>query len=433
MRSQTRMLLVVLATVLAGCAVQLATVGTERARVGSGYVTSIHQDLMSLPAPEQKIVVAVYKFRDQTGQYKPNSTATSFSTAVTQGATSMLIKALEDSNWFTVIEREALPNLLSERKIIRQTREAFLTEEQRKTMEPLPPLMYAGVLLEGGIISYDTDFVTGALGAKYFGIGGSGEVRADHLSIYLRAVGTKNGQVLKSIHTSKTVLSRSLDFGVFRFVRFSKLLEAEAGFSTNEPAQMCVLEAVEKAVYDMILEGVLTGLWKFKDPAEINGPTLQRYRQERDGIEVDAAAVLGKEQAKKAASGSGPLSAPPSQAAPSAATPVIPPADASRVSSPPPPLAPSAAPAAAAPASAPAAQKVSASVAPHPVASTPAIVQKSAPMGTPVSAPQAAQRHPAGPTSTGSDSNVCARSWIDMPNRPCPSIVLQGGGGRREQ
>lgn len=269
---------------LPGCAAEMANFATGRATMA--YTTAIHKTLMSLPPPEQKIVVAVYKFRDQTGQYKHHPAAASFSTAVTQGATSMLIKALDDSGWFIVIEREGLPNLLTERKIVRQTREGFLKEEQKKNVDPLPPLMYAAILLEGGIISYDTNLVTGGLGIKYFGVGGSTQIRSDQLSIYLRAISIKNGMVLKSVSTSKSVLSREMDFGIFKFVRFKELLEAEAGLSTNEPAQMCVLEATEKAVYDLIIEGILGGIWKLKNPEDIKSPAIQQYLKEKEEIEV---------------------------------------------------------------------------------------------------------------------------------------------------
>jgi curli production assembly/transport component CsgG len=269
---------------LPACAVQMAKLATGRATMA--YTTAIHKDLISLPAPEQKIVVAVYKFRDQTGQYKPHPTAASFSTAVTQGATSMLIKALQDSGWFVVIERESLPNLLTERKIVRQTREGFLKEDQKNNMDYLPPLLYAAILLEGGIISYDTNLITGGFGVKYFGVGGSTQIRSDQLSIYLRTISVKNGLVLKSVSTSKTVLSREVDFGIFKFVRFKELLEAEAGLSTNEPTQMCVLEATEKAVYDLIIEGILSGLWRLKNPEEIQSPAIKQYLKEREEVEV---------------------------------------------------------------------------------------------------------------------------------------------------
>lgn len=47
---------------------------TERA--ASTYKRAIHDDVVSLPLPQKKIVIAVYKLRDQTGQYKTSSPAT---------------------------------------------------------------------------------------------------------------------------------------------------------------------------------------------------------------------------------------------------------------------------------------------------------------------------------------------------------------------
>src|SRR5690606_17177562 len=115
----------------------------------------------------------------QTGQYKPSENGSNFSTAVTQGATSILIKALEDSKWFIPIERENLSNLLQERNIIRSTRQEYLKDNEKG--EQLSPLLFAGVLLEGGIISYDSNIITGGFGARYFGAGGSTRYRQDRV------------------------------------------------------------------------------------------------------------------------------------------------------------------------------------------------------------------------------------------------------------
>jgi len=263
---------------LPGCNDAYFSIDTTQATVG--YTTAIHNDLISLPPPKEKIVIAVYKFRDQTGQYKTSAQATTFSTAVTQGATSMLNKVLEDSGWFIPIEREGLANLLNERQIIRSTRMQYEAEDGQK-LPPLPPLLYAGVLLEGGIIGYDTNYITGGLGVAYFGLGGSGKLRKDMVNLYLRLVSVQNGSVLKSVSTIKSVLSREVDFGIYRFVRIKRLLEAETGLSTNEPASMCVQEAIEKAVYDLIIEGILDGIWNLKDPNDINSPAIQNYLKEK--------------------------------------------------------------------------------------------------------------------------------------------------------
>jgi len=274
--------LVISGVFLSGCAGLDFSAETTRATIG--YTTAIHDDLISLPKPKEKIVVATYKFRDQTGQYKTSAAATTFSTAVSQGATSMLNKALEDSGWFITIEREGLANLLNERSLIRSTRLQYQAEG-RGNMPPLPPLLYAGVLLEGGIIAYDTNFITGGLGVRYYGVGGSGKLQKDRVTIYLRLVSTRNGQILKSISTTKSILSKEVDFGVYRFVSVQRLLEAEAGFSTNEPSSICILEAIEKGVHDLIIEGILDDIWTLENPEDINCPAIQNYRKEKEKAE----------------------------------------------------------------------------------------------------------------------------------------------------
>ncbi len=180
----------------------------------TGELTTKSKVLKEFPLPAEPVVVGVYNFKDQTGQYKSVENGSSFSTAVSQGATTILVKALEDSKWFKPIERENLGNLLNERNIIRSTR-----DEYRKNSNPnepnLPPLLYAGVLLEGGIISYDSNIITGGLGARYFGVGGSTQYREDRITVYLRAVSTSNGRILKTVYVSKTILSQAVDARLF--------------------------------------------------------------------------------------------------------------------------------------------------------------------------------------------------------------------------
>ena len=275
--------LVVIGILIAGCASTFVPVKTTRATLA--YTTAIHKELVALPPPKEEVYVAVYKFRDQTGQYKSTAAGgMSWSTAVSQGATTMLLKTLEDSKWFVCLEREGLSNLLNERRIIRQTREQFLGEGGEQ-LPPLPPLLYGGITLEGGIISYETNTVTGGYGAKYFGLGGSAQYRRDEVTIYLRAVSTQNGKILKTVHTTKSILSRMIDVGLFRYVRINRLLELETGYSHNEPVNMCVMEAIEKAVYSLIIEGVLEGLWELQNPEDIRHPLVRNYLEEREEAE----------------------------------------------------------------------------------------------------------------------------------------------------
>ncbi|WP_308004267.1 CsgG/HfaB family protein [uncultured Chryseobacterium sp.] len=225
-----------------------------------GESTQYTTELKNLPLPKEKIVIGVYKFRDQTGQYKPAENGNNWSTAVPQGTTTILIKALEDSKWFIPIERENIANLLNERQIIRSTRQEYLKDAD-KNSQALPPLLYAGILLEGGVISYDSNIMTGGLGARYFGIGASTQYRQDRITIYLRAVSTLNGEILKTVYTSKTILSTSVNGSFFRYIDTERLLEAEVGLTQNEPVQLAVTEAIEKAVKGLIVEGIKDKIW----------------------------------------------------------------------------------------------------------------------------------------------------------------------------
>lgn len=252
----------------------------QEARLGAESPT--HKTLVSLPPPDEQIVAAVYRFRDQTGQYKASEIGTNFSTAVTQGATSILLRALEESNWFVPIEREGLNNLLNERKIIRSSRQAY--EGDNPT--PLPPLLFGGILLEGGIISFDSNIMSGGVGARYFGAGASGEYKVDRVTIYLRAISTSNGRILKTVYTSKMILSQKVDVGIFRFVSFERLLEAETGFTFNEPGEMAVKDAIQKAVVALIIEGVKESLWTLENPGDINSKVIQDYEVEKEENEL---------------------------------------------------------------------------------------------------------------------------------------------------
>lgn len=247
-----------------------------------GEVTPFTAELKNLPLPKEKIVIGVYKFRDQTGQYKPSENGNNWSTAVPQGTTTILIKALEDSRWFIPIERENISNLLNERQIIRSTRQEYLKETD-KNNQSLPPLLYAGILLEGGVISYDSNIMTGGLGARYFGIGASTQYRQDRITIYLRAVSTLNGEILKTVYTSKTILSTSVNGSFFRYIDTERLLEAEVGLTQNEPVQLAVTEAIEKAVRSLIIEGVRDKIWG-KASENLNGyqAMISEYNKEQE-------------------------------------------------------------------------------------------------------------------------------------------------------
>nr|WP_312508297.1 CsgG/HfaB family protein [Pseudomonas luteola] len=263
------------AMLMQGCSVRDPMPAEQNAQPTLTPRASTYYDLLNLPAPRGKLVAAVYGFRDQTGQYKP-SPASSFSTAVTQGGASMLVDALQASGWFVVLEREGLQNILTERKIIRATQSKPNTPQN--IQQPLPSLQAANILLEGGIVAYDTNIRSGGEGARYLGIGASQEYRVDQVTVNLRAIDVRGGQVLANVMTSKTIFSIGRSADVYKFVEFKKLLEAESGYTTNEPAQLCVLSAIEAAVAHLIAQGIERKLWVASDVQALDdNEVLSKY------------------------------------------------------------------------------------------------------------------------------------------------------------
>ncbi|GAB3626688.1 Curli production assembly/transport component CsgG [Pandoraea terrae] len=250
--------------------------------------TASNKELRRLPPPKGKIVVAVYNFRDQTGQFKqaPDS---SFSTAVTQGAGSMLVKALLESKWFIPVERENMQDLLTERRVIRAIDPKELPAQNAP---PLLPLLAAKVIFEGGVVGYEMNVRSGGAGVKYLGIGADTQYRMDQVTVNLRAVDVNSGRVLHSVMTTKTIFSYQADTSVFAFVRFKELLEAEVGFSQNEPAQLCLMDAIESAVGHLIVEGVREHTWLLENPDDANAPAFQSYSKAQ--LDRETSAIVPK-------------------------------------------------------------------------------------------------------------------------------------------
>lgn len=211
------------------------------------------------------IPVAVYGFRDLTGQRKSQPLIASLSSAVTQGADAYLIKSLQDvgqARWFTVLERVGLDNLIKERQMIRQMRETY----QGRDAKALPPMIFAGIIVEGGIIGYDSNTLTGGSGLRLFGIGASTQYQSDTVTVNLRTVSVSTGEVLTSVTVTKTVLSYMDKFGVLQFVdNGEKVVEGEIGGSVNESINRATSIAVQAAVVDTIREGARKGHWTFKE------------------------------------------------------------------------------------------------------------------------------------------------------------------------
>ena len=243
---------------LAGCGAHTGVV--EQPQLAPAPVPVI-AEIPELDGP--KIPIAVYEFTDKTGQRKPNERFSQLSSAVTQGAEVYVIDALKNignETWFVVLERNSLQNLTKERQLIRSTAETFDSGKS-----PLKALKYAGLMIEGGVVGYDSNITSGGIGARYFGIGANTQYRSDQITVAMRIVSVQTGEILLTVLTQKTILSHSSGGDVFRFLDLgTKALEVEAGYAVNEPTSYAVKAAIEAAVAELVKQGEEKAFWKFK-------------------------------------------------------------------------------------------------------------------------------------------------------------------------
>jgi len=222
------------------------------------------EELRQLPPAKRKPVIAIYpnSFKDQTGQRKSNGQFALFSTAITQAPEAFLIRALKhaaDGKFFQVAERVGLDSLTKERQLIRSTRETF---DEDSTVKPL---LLAGLLIQGGVLSYDTNIKSGGAGARYLGIGSSKEWREDAITITLRLVSVSTGEVLIEVLVSKSIISVGLSQDVFRFVdNGRRLVEVEGGVAENESTSIALQTAIEEGVLEVVKVGIIRGYWKYE-------------------------------------------------------------------------------------------------------------------------------------------------------------------------
>ena len=244
------------------------------------------QRLVEVPELDgQAMTVAVYSFSDKTGQRKPADNIANLSSAVTQGSEVWVIKALSEvgnGTWFEPVERVGMDHLIKERQLIRNTREVY-EKDLPNGPRALKPMVFAGLILEGGIIGYDSNVAMGGVGARYLGIGAQTEYRIDTVTVVMRVVSVSSGKVLLSIATEKTIASTRSGADIFRFLDMgTKLLESETGYSVNEPVNYAVRAAIEAGIVALIYEGETKSLWKFKEVEVIEKSELHSESGEVD-------------------------------------------------------------------------------------------------------------------------------------------------------
>src|SRR6056300_439767 len=235
-----KVLLIIATLCLGGC---VTVPKIEDPKLSLSPLQEKFDNIKSLDGP--KITIAVYEFTDKTGQRKPSQKVSQLSSAVTPGAEVWVIEALQkigNGTWFQVVERIGLDNLIKERQLIRSTREQYEEEKSKQ----LKPLKFAGIIVEGGVVGYDSNIATGGTGARYLGIGVQQQYRVDNVTV-------------------------SYGSSVFKFLDLgTRAIETESGITENEPVNYAVRAAIEQAVVEIILQGQQKGLWKFKEEKEVN-------------------------------------------------------------------------------------------------------------------------------------------------------------------
>ena len=225
-------------------------------------------ELLKLPPAKERPVLAVYNFNDKTGQRKSVDNIASFSTAVTQGGVEMVVDALKtagNGTWFRVVERNGIDALVRERQIIRSARQDYARSTGSEEVEDLQPLLFAGIIIEGGVIGYDSNLLTGGRGARTLGIGMARQYRKDAVTVSMRAVSVLSGEVLLNVQTRKTILSYGSTGDIFRFIEEgTQLIEYEDGVGNNESVTYATRTAIEAAVLEIIYQGHNRGFWEIE-------------------------------------------------------------------------------------------------------------------------------------------------------------------------
>jgi curli production assembly/transport component CsgG len=136
--------------------------------------------------------------------------------------------------------------------------------------DALQPMLFAGLILEGGIVGYDTNTTSGGAGARYFGLGTHEEYRTDQVTVSLRLVAVQTGEILLTVSSTKTIASTSNGADVFRFLDLgTRALEIESGNAANEPVNYAIRTAIEYGILQMLYAGKEQELWEWELPITV--------------------------------------------------------------------------------------------------------------------------------------------------------------------
>jgi hypothetical protein len=196
-------------------------------------------------------------------------------------------------------------------------REAY----EGKDAKPLMPLMFAGIIMDGGIIGYDSGSESGGAAYRFLGIGPQTQYSKDTVTVSLRAVSVNTGKVLAAITVTKIVYSTADSVAVLKYIDNKNILggvfgnannvnsltgsvfEFESGLTINEPGTLAVKATVEAAVVELIKEGEKKGVWEFKKdlPPVVQTPAIVEPVKATPVVEEKKEVVVVQPQPKVSA------------------------------------------------------------------------------------------------------------------------------------
>jgi curli production assembly/transport component CsgG len=263
--------------------------------------------LAQLPPPPRQITVAVYDFPDLTGQRKPTApgaVVSELSTAVTQGASSIVIEALQaagNGTYFNVVDRTRDADQVRERSVIADSTGSPSNKPDKKgdgktgssaaNVRRLRPAEY---IINGGLVAFERSVLISNSSLSILGIGGAKSVIRNYVSVTMRLVRADTAEVVASVTAYRSIdtdtagissHSRAAnglypDSLLTKYPSPSDYLEADFSGTRNEMTQIAIREAIEADLIELIDRGNRMALWQRPSQLVVaaSEPALRAYK-----------------------------------------------------------------------------------------------------------------------------------------------------------
>lgn len=201
-----------------------------------------HDALRAAPHPRQRVMTAVNSIQDQTGKL-------SFG-LFGPDAGMMLAQALQNAGggaWFAVVDRDSLDELAASHR--------FALDQPRRRPR--------AVRVDCTITSVDSALERGGDGAALLGASANSPYWRISVTMDLRASSVFPGPVPVQVSVREELYAAPLRDGGVKYASLGAQLPARTGFSAESPPELAVREAMEKAVYRLVLRATARKLWAF--------------------------------------------------------------------------------------------------------------------------------------------------------------------------